>query len=117
MTTDIENYLFQQNGTHAVVAFNLSEKRLVVSVTPWTDLLSVVIADFPEAGITSMDVYADGHDDLNLPWDIIGFDSFPLSEGRWRFVLCCHCLEYVFESRWPRLTQKSSTIAERQGGI
>lgn len=103
MTTEIEKHLFKQAGTHGVVEITLAEKRLLVSVAPWERLASVVTAEFTEAKITSIEVYADGPDDLNLPWDIIGFDSYPLAEQRWRFVLHCAGVEYVFEARWPRL--------------
>ena len=103
MTTEIENYLFRQGGTHAVVEITLAEKRLVMSVAPWEQLASLVSAEFTEATITSLEVYADGPDDLDLPWDIIGFDSYPLADQRWRFVLHCAGMEYVFEARWPRL--------------
>jgi hypothetical protein len=103
MTTEIENYLFRRNGIHAVVEITLADKRLVVSVAPWDQLAAAVTAEFTKVTITSVDVYADGPDDLNLPWDIIGFDSHLLAQHRWRFVLHCAGLEYCFEATWPRL--------------
>ncbi len=70
---------------------------------PWTSLPDVKVAEFTEAKIASIDVYADNPDGLNLPWDIIGFDSYRLSESHWKFVLHCASVEYVFEARWPQL--------------
>jgi hypothetical protein len=101
MSTAIENFLYGSGGTHGVVEMVLSTNRLIVSVAPWTSLAAVKVAEFRESKITSIEVYADDPDDLNLPWDIIGFDSYPLSESRWKFVLHCAGIEYVFESRWP----------------
>jgi hypothetical protein len=94
VSSEIETYLFKQGGTHGV-----AERRLIVTVAPWERLGSLVIAEFTEAKITSIEVYADDTDDLNLPWDIIGFDSHPLAHERWRFVLHCAGVEYVFEAR------------------
>src|SRR5262245_36455997 len=106
MSTAIEKFLYGAGGTHGVVAITLSADRLVVSVPPWSSLTAVKVAEFTEPKITSIEVYADTADDLNLPWDIIGFDSYPLSEPRWKFVLHCAGIEYVFESRWPTMRNR-----------
>jgi hypothetical protein len=103
LTSEIEKFLFRSGGTHGVVEITLAAKRLVVSVAPWVQLDLVVSAEFTEATIKSIDVYAADHDDLNLPWDIIGFDSYPMADQRWEFVLHCAGVEYVFVSRWPKL--------------
>jgi hypothetical protein len=103
MTTAIEQYLFKWDEPSAVVAVALVEKQILISIAPWEQLSLAVSAQFEEAMITSLEVYADSPDDLNLPWDIIGFDSYPLPDERWRFVLHCIGIEYVFEARWPRL--------------
>ena len=103
MSTAIENFLYGQGGTHGVVEVSLSANRLILTVAPWVDLSSVKVAEFLESKITSVEVYAVDADELNLPWDIIGFDSDPIPGYRWRFVLHCGGIEYVFESRWPRL--------------
>jgi hypothetical protein len=103
MSTEIEKFLYGQFGTHGVVEIGLSTKRLILSVVPWTHPSLVKVAEFMQSRISSIEVYADNPDDLNLPWDIIGFNSFPLSESRWTFVLHCAGIEYNFESRWPTL--------------
>jgi hypothetical protein len=110
VTTEIEKYLFKKDGTHGVVEITLAEKRVLVSVAPWERLASVVTAEFMEAKIASIEVYADGSEDLNLPWDIIGFDSYPLADQRWRFTLHCAGVEYVFEARWPRLLTTTNGV-------
>ncbi len=83
MSTAIENFLYGASGTHGVVEMVLSANRFVVSLAPWTTLAAVKVAEFMEPKITSINVYADNPDDLNLPWDIIGFDSYPLPVAQW----------------------------------
>ncbi len=101
--TEIEKLLFRDGGTHAVVGFKLSENRITIQVAPWTQLEAKTTTEFSEAKITSVDVYAEEGDELNLPWDIIGFDCYPASQSRWRFVLHGTGLEYSFESLWPQV--------------
>jgi hypothetical protein len=103
VSSRIEQFLFKQKGAHAVVGFMQSEKRLVLSVAPWEEMASVVIAEFSEATVTSVGVHGAEPDDLSVPWDIVGFDSYLISDEKWRFVLCCTGIEYIFESKWPCL--------------
>jgi hypothetical protein len=101
MPSAIETFLFGENGTHAVIEIGLSEKRLSLAVAPWARLDARVDVVFSQARITSVEVYADNADDLNLPWDIIGIDCRPLSDLRWEFVLHCGGIEYIYEALWP----------------
>jgi hypothetical protein len=103
VSTEIENFLYGKGGTHAVVEVTLSAERLILTVAPWAEPSSVKVAEFLEPRVVSVTVNTDDPDDLNLPWDIIGFDSHPLPDSRWGFVLYCGGVEYVFESRWPQL--------------
>lgn len=111
--TEIEKLVFRDGSAHAVVGMNLSAGRLVLEVAPWHQLQAKTTAAFPEAKITSLDAYADDADDLNMPWDIIGFDCYPGSHTRWRFVLHCAGLEYSFESQWPRIVNGDSPQAAK----
>ena len=43
-------------------------------------------------------------DEMEKPWDIIGFDCDQLRNERWRFCLHTDCIEYVFDSTWPEIT-------------
>lgn len=61
----------------------------------------VTSATFNEARITSVEAYPVDADDLELPWDVYGFDCYESGEGRWRFVLHCASIEWCFESAWP----------------
>ena len=104
MLTKIEQLMFRErNITHAVVSLALTQDKLLLTVAPWGELGSPFSAEFPELKITSLEVYPDEPIDLNLPWDIIGFDSYTLDSERWKFVLHCDSIEYCFESRWPVL--------------
>lgn len=108
MLTKIEQLMFRgRNVTHAVVGWALTPDKLLLTVAPWEDLGSPLCAEFPEFKITSLELYPDEPDDLNLPWDIIGFDSYTLASERWKFVLHCDSVEYCFESKWPVLVYSS----------
>ena len=64
----------------------------------------VTEARFERVRLISMDnSYAD--EERWLPWDIIGFDAEPLSDGVWRFCLHTDCVEYGFESLWPQISR------------
>jgi hypothetical protein len=102
MSTQIEQFLYRETGTYAVVQIAPYVKRLVIGVAPWNNLAALTIAEFVEAKITSIDVCAQTADDLNLPWDIIGFDDHRLADERWCFVMHCAGIEYCFEARWPQ---------------
>lgn len=59
---------------------------------------------FHKARLTSCEVLDDDASEglqPPLPWDISGFDSYALGHDRWRFVLHCVEIEYVWESAWP----------------
>ncbi len=101
--TEIERVLFRDGSAHAVVGITLAVGRIGVQVAPWGNLGAVVTAEFPQASVTSLDLYAGESHDLNLPWDIIGFDCHPLCRPKWRFVLHTTGLEYGFESLWPEV--------------
>jgi len=108
MLTKIEEFMFQgDNFTHAVVEFALTQHKLLLTVAPWGDLNSTLSAEFSDYKITSLSVdpNPDEHN-WNLPWDIIGFDSYELQSNRWEFVLHCDCIEYAFESNFPILIVK-----------
>jgi hypothetical protein len=106
--TEIEKLVFRDGRTHAVVGFQLFESRITIQVAPWAQLEARITAEFSEAKITSLDVYADDPDDLNLPWDIIGFDCYSATQSRWRFVLHGPGLEYGFESQWPQIVNETN---------
>ena len=101
--TRIEEALFLNRSAHCVSAFELSPEALALTLHPWERRDTSVHAVFDLPTIVSRDDYAD--DGYDLPWDIIGFDSEPLSRGLWRFCLHTDCIEYVFDSPWPRTTR------------
>ena len=101
MLTPIETLLFSSGSAHVVVEILQADGRLIVSVAPRANLGNVKVAEFTEVKFTSIEVCGDGPDDLNLPWDIIGFDGYRLSELLWEFVLHCIGIEYGFQARWP----------------
>lgn len=103
MATEIEKLLFRNRGAHAVVEMTLALKRLVLTVAPLSDLSQRTTVEFADCRLTSLDVLDDNLVELNLPWDIIGFDSDELGEARWSFCLHCSAIEHSFEAGWPRM--------------
>lgn len=106
MSTLIENFLFDGRGVHAVVEFTQGHRSIRLRVCPWDEMDCATEAIFDVARVTSIEVYAEDADDLNLPWDINGMDCYKLDQERWRFVLHCGGIEYCFESRWPTVTER-----------
>jgi hypothetical protein len=104
MSTPIENFLYGNGGIPAVTGFAMQPEVIRLRLAPWEDLENSTEAVFGGARITSIDVYADDAEDLNLPWDIIGVESYELDGRRWLFVLHCGGIEYGFEAEWPTLT-------------
>jgi hypothetical protein len=109
MSTPIEHFLYRNRGVHAVMGFELRPREIRVKIAPWEDPEDSAVAIFGGARISSVDVYADDADDLNLPWDIIGIDSYELDGQRWRFVLHCGGIEYGFEAQWPTLVDAADS--------
>jgi hypothetical protein len=103
MASEIEKALYGNRGTHGVVEFYLMPKRLVLHVAPWESLEASVVATFQNVRVIGLEAYADPRamDDLEMPWDIIAFDSDHQLNGRWKFVLHCAAVEWCFESDWP----------------
>jgi len=113
MSTPIERFLYRNRGVHAVIGFEMLPDVIRVKVAPWEDLEDSALATFGMARISSVDVYADAADDLNLPWDIIGMDCYESDGRRWRFVLHCGGIEYGFEAEWPTLENGSVSASDQ----
>lgn len=60
-----------------------------------------VTATFSDAVMLS--IWEDPAEKSEWPLDIIGFDSYPTG-NRWKFVLNCDTIEWVWESTWPLLS-------------
>lgn len=100
MATAIEQALYGRRGTHGVTEFTLTPGVVRLRLEPWEGQ-GYTDAVFGAARLTSVECYPDDHDTLDPPWDVIGFDSYDLGDGRWRFVLHCAAIEWCFESSWP----------------
>lgn len=104
--TPVEAFLFQSCAVHWVFEFTQSEERLMIAIAPLDLPHRAVTAEFENARITAATITGTHADDLNPPWDILGFESRLLGENRWRFVLCTSGFEYTFEARWPRIVRR-----------
>lgn len=102
-SSKIEQLIFRGKETHAVVEFAMTLDKLLLTIAPWADLEDKLIAEFAEFEITALEVYPDEPSDMNLPWDIIGFDCYVIDSIKWNFVLHCDSIEICFVSKWARL--------------
>lgn len=101
--TKIERLLFTGNVCHVVVAFALSEGQLMISIAPRESPNAPIAASFSQVHFQAIDVYAEEPTDLDLPWEIIGFDCYSWPSGRWQFTLHTTGVEYIWQSHWPTI--------------
>ncbi|MBQ4879939.1 hypothetical protein J8M21_22260 [Pseudoalteromonas luteoviolacea] len=107
MNDTFTDRLFRSLGTHAVKEFSLTETRLKLVVAPWSNLDNEAIATFenPEFIFIEADSGLVGAiSNLNLPWDIIRFDSNLVEGVIWEFGLCCSEIQVGFKSKMPEIT-------------
>jgi hypothetical protein len=108
LASDVEKVLFGNYGTHALISFSLSIERIAITVAPWVDLNCTTEAVFERVTLLSFRGNSgESPEELNLPWDIIAFDSTRQSDGRWEFVLYCGATEFIFLADFP----KSHTVS------
>jgi hypothetical protein len=105
LATAIEQLLYGGRGIHGVTEFTASPGGVRLRLVPWEGPRVETVAVFGEARLTSVETYPDSPDDLDLPWDVIGFDCEELGDGRWRFILHCDAIEFGFDSTWPAVSR------------
>ena len=98
--TPIEQTLFWNGTAHWIAAFGIHGDRIEFTLHPWDRPELRMHATFDNAKVLSVDDYSDDGDRA-FPWDIIGFDSEPISADRWRYCLHTDKMEYCFEAGWP----------------
>ena len=100
--TKVEADVFGGNGAHFVTAFNFADGQITLTLRPMDEPPrggpANVTAKFPNAVLT--DTCEDPDERFVWPLDIIGFDSYPCG-SRWKFVLNCDAVEWIWESEWP----------------
>lgn len=107
MSSAIEHALYGNRGTHGVFNFELCTDCIRLRIAPWEETSATVLAAFSNPRLLSCEVYNDRSDGLELPWGIIGIDSYELMTGRWKFVLHCSDIEWCFESEWPVILRET----------
>lgn len=106
MSQKISEMLFRSLGTHALKALSVSESELKLIVAPWDNLQNEAVAIFENVDI----IYIEGDSGkigmtsyLNLPWDIIRFDSTQKTDSIWEFGLCCAEVQLGFRAAMPKI--------------
>jgi len=133
--TPIEEPMFNDDGAHSaspyhgVVSFDIAETTITLIVAPWIlrvemksdgpttwsepDTMARRHGRFRDARVLSREVYDDDtpeDQEPRLPWEIVELRSYDLGQERWRFLLHCMEIEYVWESSWPELTSLSTAL-------
>lgn len=66
------------------------------------------VVEFDEVRILYKHIL-DKDKDIELPWDILGFDTLEAKNDKWHFVLhCTDIVEYGFEAKWPRIIENNT---------
>lgn len=100
----IEFDLFPTQGFQAVMAFALADATLTIAMAPWVNLSEEIRRSFHAVHLVSREVLDDDvppADEPALPWVVIGMDAYEQGNDRWRFVLNCQEIEYIWDSEWP----------------
>ncbi|ESP91450.1 MULTISPECIES: hypothetical protein [Pseudoalteromonas] len=107
MDKNISELLFRSLGTHALKVLSLSQSELKLVVAPWDDLDNEALATFEVSEIMYFEVTSgevNAFAQLNLPWDIIRFDSQLVSGLIWEFGLCCDEAHLGFRAKVPDIS-------------
>ncbi len=106
----LQQALFGDFGTHALLEYQISAKTLRVILAPWSDLTRQVSATFSGAKIKYIEatsVQQDEEADFTPPWDVIRFDSTAIGDGMFHFGLCCAEVVIGFDAPWPQIAFNS----------
>lgn len=107
MSQKISEMLFRSLGTHALKSLTVSEHELKLTVAPWDNLQNEAVAIFENMDIMYIEREGGEIDmvtNLNLPWDIIRFDSTQKTDSIWEFGLCCAEVQLGFRAAMPKIT-------------
>jgi hypothetical protein len=105
LATAIEQLLYEDRAVHGVSEVAVSSGVIRLRLVPWAGPPVHTAAVFNGARLTSAETYPNEPGDLDLLWEVIGFDCYDLGSGRRRFVLHCYAIEWCFESTWPLVTR------------
>jgi hypothetical protein len=86
------------NCVHNVVGFHLRPTSIVVDVQSYDGVHASQVT-FRDSSLLTMDP----HEDLDLPWSILGIHETARDDGRWRIVFATTSVEFVFEAAWPQV--------------
>jgi len=87
------------NYVHTVVGFRLLPASIVIDVRSYDGVHASQVT-FRDAATLTMEP----HEDLDLPWSILGIRETARGDGRWRIVFATTSVELIFEAAWPLVT-------------
>lgn len=103
-------------GDHCVLEFawirdQIAETDVVrLRVAPWErEYVESVTAVFREAHIGRVTQISHDPEEIELPWEIVGFACENHGGGRWSFSLNCGHIRWTWSSKWPTIERDEST--------
>ena len=100
--SEVEHLLFSGiSGASRIDHFRVQDDRALVYLTDVLNPKMRCGAQFDHISMISLNVLTRNPDVMKRPWDLIGFGCQHIADERWRFVVRCAQIEFVFESEWP----------------
>jgi len=104
MLSVIEKFVLGGNDAHDLIGIEKGSSQWIIQVSPCYNTNIKKKFVFNDVALKYEEYLLDEDEVLEFPIPIIGFDSFPLPNGRWRFCLNAADIEWGFESDWPSIT-------------
>lgn len=97
-------------GNHWVLGFSLTRDqstetdKLVLTIAPEElQYRFHTQAEFNDVALSPVRFKAEDPEDLELPWQIVGFLSDEIDGDRWSFALDCTSATWSWSSNWPEI--------------
>lgn len=97
-------------GDFLVAEFSIAEAVVSLRLASERQPYNFRRAVFRDASCLWFTQVAAEEDDLELPWEIVGFHSQDAG-GRWKFNLNCWHVRWSWVSRWPEVEAAEQTAA------
>lgn len=102
MLTDIENFVLGGDVAHNLHALEKHEREWTITIAPTGENMPFKIFIFTNADQEYEQLLLEENEVLEYPLPIIGFESRPENNGKWRFLLNVGDAEWAFTSDWPK---------------
>jgi len=102
MLSDIENFLFGDNVAHDLHSLEKKGMTWVITIAPTGEKTHYRAFVFTNVAQEYEQLLLEEDEVLEYPLPIIGFESRPKENGKWRFLLNAGDVEWAFTANWPK---------------